>query len=54
MVAKLIDMKDTKYATALEITAGGKVSCELHTHTHTHTHAHAHTHTHTHTHTNNQ
>ena len=28
VVAKLIDMKDPKYATALEITAGGKVSCE--------------------------
>lgn len=28
VVAKLIDMKDHKYATALEITAGGKVSCE--------------------------
>ena len=26
VVAKLIDMKDPKYATALEITAGGKVS----------------------------
>ena len=28
VVAKLIDMKDPKYATALEITAGGKVSCK--------------------------
>ena len=26
VVAKLIDMKDPKYATALEITAGGKAS----------------------------
>ena len=27
VVAKLIDMKDPKYATALEITAGIKLSC---------------------------